>query len=235
MAQETIPAPFDPKYVAFIRRILSVAETGEPTWNPAEVYVYPDGNNGRKQCTLSIGFTADGGNLRKVLERYVQVGGVYGPELAPYIAALKGGSSGTDPEEIALLKEIGNKDPLMMKAQEQMFDKLYLGPAFTWAAEHGFAMPLSYLVIADSFLHSGSMLGFLIQRFPEKKPSDGGNERIWIHQYTNTRRDWLAQHSTKVLRNTVYRCDCYLREMNRANWDLAQAPINMHGTEIHYA
>jgi chitosanase len=230
-----IPAPFDPKHIAFIRRILSVAETDEPQWDPAAVYVYGDGNNGRNQCTLSIGFTADGGNLRKVLERYVQLGGIYGPELGLYIAALKSGDPGTDPEFIALLKEIGTKDPLMMKVQEEMFDKLYLGPAFVWASEHGFALPLSYLVIADSFLHSGSMLGFLMQRFPEKKPSDGGDEQIWIQQYANTRRDWLAQHSTKILRNTVYRCDAYLNEMKRDNWDLAQAPVNMHGTPVHYA
>jgi chitosanase len=230
-----IQGPFDPKYTAFIRRILSVAETDNPQWDPAAVYIYPDGSGGRKQCTLAIGFTADGGNLRKVLERYVELLGGFSAQLAPYITQLKAGSSGTDPHFIALLKEIGEKDPLMMKVQEEMFDRIYLGPAFAWASEHGFALPLSYLVIADSFLHSGSMLDFLMQRFPEKKPSDGGDEQIWIHQYTNTRRDWLANHSNKILRNTVYRCDCYLREMKRNNWLLAQAPVNMHDTQVHYA
>src|SRR4029077_12199070 len=230
-----IPAPFDPKYIAFIRRILSVAETDEARWDPAAVYVYADGNDGRKQCTLSIGFTADGGNLRKVLERYVELQGAFGAEFAPYITALKEGSPGTGADFLNVLKQAGEEDPLMMKVQEEMFDKLYLGPAFEWAAKHGFALPLSYLVISDSFLHSGGMLGFLIQRFPEKKPNNGGDEQIWIHQYTNTRRDWLAPHSNKILRNTVYRCDCYLREMNRDNWALAQAPIVMHGTEVHYA
>jgi chitosanase len=199
------------------------------------VYVYADGNNGRKQCTLSIGFTADGGNLRKVLERYVEEEGAYGPQLAPYIAALKSGEPGTDPAFISLLKEIGKRDPLMMKLQEEMFERLYLGPAFEWASKYGFALPLSYLVITDSFLHSGSMLGFLMQRFPEKKPNDGGDEQIWIHQYTNTRRDWLAQHSNKILRNTTYRVDCYLKEMGRDNWILEQAPVVMNGTPVNFA
>jgi Glycosyl hydrolase family 46 len=228
----TIPAPFDPKCIDFIRRIVSVAETDAPVWDPASVYVYNDGNQGRKQCTLSIGFTADGGNLRKVLERYGEAHGVYGAEFAPYITLLKEGDPGTDADFIALLKEAGKKDPLMMTVQEEMFDKLYLGPAFSWASKYGFGLPLSYLVIADSFLHSGSMLDFLMNRFPEEKPNDGGNEEKWIKAYTDTRRDWLANHSNKILRNTVYRCDCYLREVKRSNWDLAQTPIDMHGTEV---
>jgi chitosanase len=234
MPEETIPAPFDPKYVRFIRRILSVAETDQPEWDPAAVYVYGDGTGGRKQCTLSIGFTADGGNLVKVLERYVADDGAYSDRLVPHIALLKAGDPGTDSDFIALLKEIGKKDPLMKSVQEEMFDKLYLAPAFSWAAKYGFALPLSYLVIADSFLHSGSMLDFLMNRFPEKKPSDGGKEEDWILVYTDTRRDWLKNHSNKILRGTTYRCDCYLREMKRDNWDLAQAPVNMHGTEVNY-
>src|ERR1700752_4541836 len=110
MAEEIISTPLDPKYIAFIRRILSVAETDKPTWDPAAVYIYGDGKGGRKQCTLSIGFTADGGNLTKVLERYVAAEGTYGPQLAPHIAALKAGNPGTDSDFIKLLKEIGKKD-----------------------------------------------------------------------------------------------------------------------------
>ena len=231
----SIPAPFDPKYIEFIRRILSVAETDQAEWNPASVYVYNDGNDGRKQCTLSIGFTADGGNLRKVLERYVQRDGAYSDQFAPWIARLKAGDPGTDSDFIALLKKVGKEDPLMMEVQEEMFDELYLGPAFEWASKYGFGLPMSHLVIADSFLHSGSMLGFLMNKFPEKKPCDGGNEEDWIHAYTNTRREWLANHSNKILRGTVYRCDCYLHEMEHGNWGLEQAPISMHGTEVHYA
>ena len=231
----SIPAPFDPKYIEFIRRIISVAETDKPVWDPASVYVYNDGNNGRKQCTLSIGFTADGGNLRKVLERYVEKDGGYSDEFAPWIAMIRAGDPGTDADFIALLKKVGKEDPLMMSVQEEMFDKLYLGPAFEWASKYGFGLPLSYLVIADSYLHSGGMLDFLIQRFPEKKPGDGGDEKDWIHAYADTRRDWLANHTNKILRNTVYRCDCYLHEMKHNNWDLAIAPIEMHGTEVGYA
>jgi chitosanase len=229
---ESIPAPFDPKYIALIRRVLSVAETGQAVWDPAAVYIYGDGNDGRKQCTLSIGFTADGGNLRKVLERYVALDGSYSDRLVPHIALLKAGDPGTDSAFVSLLKEIGKKDPLMMSIQEEMFDKLYLGPAFAWASKYGFGLPLSYLVIADSFLHSGSMLDFLMNRFAEKKPSDGGDSKVWITAYTHTRKDWLANHSNTILRNTVYRCNCFLAQIDRNNWSLEQTPIVMHGIEV---
>ena len=133
------------------------------------------------------------------------------------------------------LKQAGKEDPMMMKTQEEMFDKLYLGPAFGWAAKYGFGLPLSYLVIADSFLHSGSMLDFLMNRFPEKKPAAGGDSKVWITAYTKTRKDWLTSHSNSLLRNTVYRCNCYLIQIDKNNWDLEETPVVMHGTPVNYA
>lgn len=228
-----IPAPFDPKYIGLIRRILSVAETDNPVWDPAAVYKYKDGPGGSFQWTLSIGFTELGGNLKKVLERYTELGGVLGPELASYIAVM-GKAHITDPGLKTFLQRAGKEDPLMMQAQEEMFDELYLGPAFEWASKHGFGLPLSYLVIADSFLHSGSMLDFLMSRFPEKKPEEGGDEQAWITLYTRTRRDWLATHSKELLRKTAYRCNCFLAQIQNDNWDLEQVPIVMHGTPVSY-
>jgi hypothetical protein len=38
---------------------------------PHAVYIYADGKNGRKQVTLGVGFTEDGGNLEKVLNSYM--------------------------------------------------------------------------------------------------------------------------------------------------------------------
>jgi chitosanase len=236
---ETIPAPFDLKYVSFIRRILSVAETGKPTWDPAAVYVYSDDNRfnpARKQVTLSIGFTEGGSNLKKVLSSYVELGGAFGFELVPYLATMGSGPTLAGAAKfIELLKQAGKEDPIMMKVQEEMFDKLYLGPAFSWAAKFGFGLPLSYLVIADSFLHSGSMLDFLMSRFPEKKPVDGGDSKAWITAYTKARKEWLAGHSNLLLRNSVYRCNCFLSQIDKNNWDLEETPVVMHGTLVNYA
>jgi chitosanase len=226
----------DASTTVFIRRVLSVAETGKAEWNPSSVYIYADDNRfspPRKQVTVSIGFT-ENGNLKKMLEGYIEKGGEHASGFSDYLPRLGSKdrpSLASNKEFIGLLKEAG-KDPKMKEAQEEAFDRLYLGPAFAWAEKYEFKEPLSYLVIADSFLHSGSMLGFLMAKFSEKKPVDGGNERVWIESYLRVRHQWLAKHSNKVLNATVYRADAYLREIVKGNWDLNIGSLVMHGTEV---
>jgi|SRR6267378_1375644 len=227
--------PFDLSRVALIRRVLSVAETDEPQWNPASVYIYRDGNEGRKQCTLSIGFTADGGNLLKVLERYIDQHGAFAIQMAPYIMALRNGDPGIEPNFVGLLKTAGRQDPLFGQVQLEAFDDIYLGPAFQWAKEHGFTLPLSFLVIADSFLHSGSVLVSIRNLFTEKVPKDGGNEKAWVSKYTAKRRNWLATSARTILHSTVYRCDCFTREILSNNWELLNEPIAMNGVHVYAA
>jgi chitosanase len=228
MAAQTVP--FAPELIDFIRRVLSVAETDQPEWDPCAVYKYNDGPDATPQWTLSVGFTEMGGNLKGVIQRYLDLGGTLTVEFAPYLAVM-GKKHITDPTFKTLLEQAG-KESAMAQAQKECFDEFYLGPAFEWAKKYGFSQPLSFLVIADSFLHSGSMLPFLMNKFPEKKPVDGGNEEAWIKAYLKARRDWLAGHSNKILRGTVYRPDCYSREIGRDNWLLAIDPINMHGTQV---
>ena len=222
----------EPSTVSLIRRVLSVAECGKPVWDPGQTFVYNDGTGGRKQCTLSVGFTADGGNLRKMLEHYVEVGGKFAEQFKHWITALEQNDPLTNPSFRELCRKAGREDPLFMEAQEQAFDQYYLGPAFKWAEQYGFKEPLSLMVIADSFLHSGSMRPQLVNAFAEKKPSAGGNERIWIEEYLKARKNWLANHSNQLLRNTVYRANCYLDEVAKGNWGLDQGELVMNGTRV---
>jgi hypothetical protein len=60
-----------------ILRVLNVAETGHRDGKPHAVYIYADGKNGRKQVTLGVGFTEDGGNLEKVLNSYIAKKGAF--------------------------------------------------------------------------------------------------------------------------------------------------------------
>jgi chitosanase len=220
----------------FIRRVLSVAESGEPDFPYSEVYIYADDNRfspPRRQITLSIGFTEGGGNLKKVLDAYIAGGGALSQDLQPFIAGLGDKSRGSlagNQGFIGLLKAAG-KESTMRQVQHQQFDRMYLSPAINWGEEHGFTLNLSFLVIADSFLHSGSMMPFLMNRFPEKKPVDGGDEKAWINAYLKARHDWLRTHSNKILNKTIYRADCYLAELAKGNWDLA-TPLVMHGTSV---
>jgi chitosanase len=227
--------PFDPALVSFIRRILSVAETDRAEWNPAAVYIYADDNRftpPHKQVTLSIGFTEGGGNLKKVLQRYIAKGGKFSAAFAAYVPTLGSGPTrANDPKFITLLKDAG-VEPAMVEAQKECFAEFYLGPAFAWAKQYGFTLPLSYLVIADSFLHSGSMLGFLMNSFAEKKPAAGGDEKTWIKAYIAARKKWLAGHSNKILQGTVYRANAFIAEHTRDNWMLSNSPVVMNGTPV---
>jgi chitosanase len=218
----------------FIRRILSVAECGKPDFPYSEVYVYADDNRfspPRRQITLSIGFTEGGGNLKKVLENYIAAEGALGQDLKPFLPGLgEKGSQAGNQAFIALLKAVG-KEPIMRKVQHEEFDRMYLQPAIKWSETYGFTLNLSFLVIADSYLHSGSMLGFLMAKFPEKKPVAGGDEKNWINAYLRVRHEWLRTHSNAILNKTTYRADCYMREAAKDSWDLT-GPIMMHGTSV---
>jgi chitosanase len=211
--------------IDFIRRVLSVAECGTEEFKYSDVYIYADDSRfspARRQITYSIGFTEGGGNLKKVLEAYIAAGGAFARDLQTFIPGLGDKSRRSlagNQAFIALLKVAG-KEPTMREVQHQQFDRMYLRPAITWGESYKFTLNLSFLVIADSYLHSGSMLGFLMARFPEKKPVDGGDEKEWINAYLQIRHDWLRTHSNKILNKTTYRADCYLREAAKGNWDL---------------
>jgi hypothetical protein len=48
-------------------------------------------------------------------------------------------------------------------------------------------LPLSMLVVYDSFIHSGSVPMFLRKRFIERPPANGGDEKKWIGSYVEVR------------------------------------------------
>ncbi len=218
---------------ALILRVLNVAETGDPDGKPHAVYIYPDGKNGRKQVTLGVGFTEDGGNLAKVLKSYIAKKGTFAHQFSVHLPHIGKGTLAADKKFHQLLKQAGERDPLMAAAQSEQFSKAYLGPASKWFTENGFTLPLSFLVISDSYLHSGGIRAALRSKFPESSPAKGGDEKAWIRSYVEVRHNWLSNHSNKLLRNTVYRTQCFRSEIARENWLLGQLPIKMNGVAVH--
>jgi chitosanase len=101
-----------------------------------------------------------------------------------------------------------------------------------WSEDNGFTLPLSALVIYDSFIHSGSILWPIRMMFAESPPANNGDERAWIKAYVNARHRWLENHSRPAVRRTVYRTECFKREIARENWDLTRTPINANGVNI---
>jgi chitosanase len=213
---------------------LNVFETGSPEGDYSNVSIYKDGGGGAYyQITYGASQTTQDGNLDKLLYRYVDAAAddsAVAAMIQRYLPTKDNRSLYTNDSFIAALKRAGN-EPLMQKLQDEFFDEVYFIPAYKRFKENGFTLPLSMLVIYDSFIHSGGILSFLRKRFSAVPPAKGGDEKEWIQSYVDTRRRWLANHSNKVLRNTVYRMDTMLDCIKDDNWML-EKPYKAHGKTI---
>ncbi len=213
-----------------IIQVLNVFETGKRDGKYDALVVYKDflHNTQRyRQITYGKSQTTEFGNLKTLLKMYVDAGGIFGSQFNPYLNRI-GLISNDIPKTLAddenfksLLRKSAREDEKMRSIQDAFFERYYFQPALAFFSHHQFTLPLSLLVIYDSFIHSGSILMFLRQRFPEMPPLQGGDERRWITQYVNARHDWLKNHSYQTLRNTIYRTGLFQRLINDGNWDLS--------------
>jgi chitosanase len=213
-----------------IQKIVNVFESGTPDGDYGCISLYEDGPNGIKQVTYGKSQTTEWGNLPDLIKLYIKNNGEFACEFTKFTDALGRTSLVADKSFISLLKT-ASKDPIMKESQDSFFDTHYWQPAKAWFDKNGFKLNLSMLVIYDSFIHSGSILKFLRQRFTEIVPVNGGSEKAWIEQYCQTRLSWLNNHSNLILRKTNYRVVDFIRAMEKNNWDLSQEFL-ANGTKI---
>jgi chitosanase len=213
-----------------IQKIVNVFESGKPDGDYSCISLYEDGPKGIKQITYGKSQTTEWGNLPKLIQLYIKSGGKFASQFTKYADTLGRISLVNDKTFISLLKE-ASEDPVMKESQDSFFDTHYWQPAKAWFDKNGFKLNLSMLVIYDSFIHSGSILKFLRNRFTEKVPADGGDEKAWIEQYTSARLNWLKNHSNPILRKTTYRVSDFLMAISKDNWDL-EKEFSANGTKI---
>ena len=161
---------------------------------------------------------------------YVKVNGTYAKDFKPYLSLIENKPLVDNEKFIALLKKSA-KDSVMQKTQDEFFDEFYWYPALKWTEDHGFDTPLSILTIYDSFVHSGGILVFLRNKFKEPTPENGGDETEWIKQYLTVRKNWLANHSRKILRKTVYRINDIQQAVYKNDWEL-KFPFTANGITL---
>lgn len=213
-----------------IMQIVNVFETGTAKGDYSNISIFADGPGNCRQITYGRSQTTEYGNLKKLIEKYISNNGIKSSEFKSFVDKIGKTPLVNDSHFKALLKE-ASKDPIMIQSQDEFFDEVYWKPAVKFFTENKFTQPLSMLVIYDSYIHSGGILDFLRKRFNETPPVKGGNEQVWIKQYLNTRKSWLAGHSRPILRKTVYRCNNLLKAVDENNWDLSK-PFIANGTTI---
>lgn len=218
----------DPNEFNIYSRFLNLCEnnSGSPETEYDVIYLYKDGNNKRKQVTLARGFTQDGGNLWKVIQRYIDKGGLLSKFFSGYKSKMKNADLWADKTFLSNLVKAG-QEKVMKQAQDEIFEEVYLFPALKWADKNGFKTVLSKCVIIDSYLHSGQMTPFLIKKFSEKTPTYGGNEKKWITSYLSERLLWFKR-STGLLKTCVFRPHFFLEEIKKNNWSL-NCPLTVKG------
>jgi chitosanase len=203
-----------------IEAVINVFETGKKEGKYDALVVYRDGRGGSRQITYGRSQTTEQGNLKTLIVRYIENGGLYAEAFRPYLNQVGSVSLADNAAFKNLLRLSARKDAVMRTTQDTFFDVLYYQPAYHFFKVNGFTEALSLLVIYDSYIHSGGVPRKLRERFAEHVPLNGGNERKWVEQYVETRHNWLLNHPNKLLRRTVYRTICFKEQIAHKNWNL---------------
>jgi len=215
-----------------IQRIINVFESGTPEGKYDMLVIYDDGVNGSYQITYGRSQTTEQGNLRGLIDMYVDNGGKYADDFVPYLDKIGSEPLVDDENFKRLLVKAAQGDKIMRDTQDSFFDEYYWNPAAAWFERNGFELPLTMLVAYDSYIHSGSVPMFLRKRFIEKPPAKGGDEKKWTSSYVEARHQWLKYHEKPILRKTTYRTQTFLNQIARDNWNLDKLPINANGVDV---
>lgn len=215
-----------------IERVVNVFETGTVRGDYGALSIYRDGPHGIRQITYGRAQTTEYGKLRLLVQRYASSRGLHSRALGVYAPDIGSRPLTDDQRFRALLREAGRHDAIMGDLQDAFFDEEFFAPAMEWADENGFTLPLSALVIYDSFIHSGSILWIIRSAFPESPPAEGGDERTWLRAYVAARHRFLAHHARPAVRKTVYRTRCLTAEIARGNWQLEMGTIRANGVGV---
>jgi chitosanase len=220
------------KQKSIIEKVINVFESGSTAGNYAAMAIFNDGPKDIRQITFGRSQTTEYGNLRELVQKYVAANGLYSKKLKPFADKIGIVPLTDDVAFKDLLKKAGKEDQLMKRVQDAFFDLRYYTPSMKWAKDNEFILPLSALVIYDSFIHSGSILMTIRQMFAENPPNLGGNEIEWTTAYVNARHIWLSNHPREAVRKTIYRTQAFKNEIAKGNWMLADLPISANGVKV---
>ncbi len=210
--------------------IINLFETGEVLGDYGQVTVIAGDTGhltfGRSQTTLGSG------NLYLLLNQYCSNGGSrFGNRLAPYLPRLEAADTELDRDNrLHNLLRASADDVVMRDTQDVFFFETYWQPAEKAAAREGIETALGVALVYDGFVH-GSWKAMRDRTFEAKGSVKECGEQQWLQAYVATRRAWLAEHSRRDLRVTVYRMDAFQRLIDHGYWNL-ELPLVVRGKEI---
>lgn len=218
-----IPDPIKNK----VQTVVNVFETSSLKPRYDVICIANDGPGKCMQISYGKQQCAEFGNLHALIRMYCDnPSSRYGRDLKNYLQFIGNPLHPLCKNlDFKQLLKLAGTDFVMHETQDKFFDQFYWDPAVKFFEQQNFSLPLSMLVIYDSYIQSGSILDFLRKRFGERTPINGGNEKRWITAYTNVRDKWLENHSSKILEETDYRTDCLLDAIDHNNWDLSQLVV----------
>lgn len=217
---------------ALFREVINCFEndSNSPKTDYSTIYIYHDGPGDRRQITQGFGIT-EYGNLKSLVGYYIKADGKNAQAFQKYYDDIGVRALVDNKEFIRLLVSSSKEDQVFRDCEDKVFEDKYYTPAVNFFQAGGFTENLSMMVMLDSFIHSGSIPPFLRSRFQTKLPSKGGDEYKWITDYITVRRSWLANHSRPALRTTVYRMDCFKKQIANRNWAF-NPPIIANGVTL---
>ncbi|MGD9216576.1 MAG: peptidoglycan-binding protein [Desulfobacteraceae bacterium] len=210
--------------------IVNIFETGKPQGEYGKVTLLPDDPGhltyGRSQTTLASG------NLFLLIKAYTENDDAqFGNALLRYLIRLANRDTTLDHDRRLrrLLREAGD-DPVMQDVQDEFFDRVYWSPSRKIAEITGISTGLGSGVIYDSRIH-GSWARMRDRTIHRYGTVESIGEKQWVVNYVAVRKDWLANHSIRILNKTIYRMEAFQSLIGQEKWGL-ELPFSVRGIRI---
>ena len=185
--------------------------------------------------------TDKGGALDLVVQRYIVKNGQNAAALKPFVQYLSSNQSASFPPGtqrpawlVSLMNLLSSSgaDPVMQKAQDEIFEEQYMNPALGHARSAGVKYALSLLVIYDTCIQSGpAAVSRMRNLFSEASPANGGDEKSWTKAYIRARQNWLLAFPNPLVQASSYRTKALMDIADSGNWDL-KLPMTVRKVKI---
>lgn len=213
------------------KAIINIFETGSVRGHYGKVTLIPGDTGqltfGRSQTTLASG------GLHGLIAAYVgRSGARFAAEFEPFVPRLEIRDEAlNEARHFHNLLRASADDPVMRDTQDEFFDETYWARAERIARRDRMTQPLGVTVVYDSVVH-GSWTRIRRRVLDNHGTVSELGETTWITRYVEERRSWLANHSRRDLRRTVYRMEALGRLIQQGQWML-EIPLVVRDLEIN--